>query len=201
MCVRARACVHYICYHTYMMNIHVCIGLTCYPQYAPDDPPSTGQKCDDLGTAWGSLSRPPSLPSLPSSLPSLPLTLSLLSYLSFSLLPSPSSLLSLCHLTHSPKCAGVCSVGKPLLPGSGFDYDVDSIKRTRSIPLPDLFLEQPGCGIMPFVVRSNSAGKPSYSMRPAQRRLRVNSLAILCAGRFGGGLYQEGCDEGLNQKV
>ena len=73
------------------MNIYVCIGLKCDPQYAPDDPPSTGQKCDDLGTAWGS-ARSLALPPLPSFLSSLPPTYSLSPFLSLFLSPSLSFL-------------------------------------------------------------------------------------------------------------
>jgi len=55
---------------------------------------------------------------------------------------------------------GVCAdKDKPRLPGVGFDYDVDDIKLVRSMPSTVLLAEHPECGTLPFVVRSNRAGR------------------------------------------
>jgi len=70
---------------------------------------------------------------------------------------------------------GVCN-DRPKLPASGFDYDVDALKRMLSLSYPALFSENPGCGSAPLVVRGNTAG------------------------RHGGGLFKHGCDDGLEQK-
>lgn len=71
---------------------------------------------------------------------------------------------------------GVCSIDKPKLPGLGFEYDADILTRTLLLTLPELFSEHPGCGSMPVAFRSNRAG------------------------RHGGGLFQQDCDEGIKQK-
>ena len=65
---------------------------------------------------------------------------------------------------------------KPRLPSSGFDYDATSLTRMLSLPMPKLFEEQPGCGRLPLRVRGNRAG------------------------RYGGGVFQRGCDMGLDEK-
>ena len=72
------------------------------------------------------------------------------------------------------KAWGKCA--KPKLPCSGHDYDTEDLKRILSMSLPDLFAEQPGCGSSQLIVQSNSAG------------------------RHGGGLYQDACDNGLQQR-
>ena len=65
---------------------------------------------------------------------------------------------------------------KPKLPSFGFDYNVEEMTRILSLTPSELFAENPGCGRSQLVLQSNSAG------------------------RFGGGLYQAGCDNGLQQR-
>ena len=72
---------------------------------------------------------------------------------------------------------GVCSdSNKPKLPSAGFDYDLKVLEKIRLMTLPALLEAHPGCGTLPLTVRSNHAS------------------------RHGGGLFQDGCDTGLEQK-
>lgn len=73
------------------------------------------------------------------------------------------------------KAWGICA-DKPRVPGLGFDYDPADLARLLSLSYPQLFAEHKGCGTLPVVVRSNKAG------------------------RYGGGLFQAGCDVGLEEK-
>ena len=53
---------------------------------------------------------------------------------------------------------GVCH-DKVKLPSSGFDYEVQTLARIRSMPLAPLFREYTECGTTPLVVRFNEAGR------------------------------------------
>ena len=83
----------------------------------------------------------------------------------------------LCNLdcTDLGKAWGVCS-DKVKLPSAGFDYDAQVLEQIRLMTIPALFEAYPLCGKMPLVVRDNRAS------------------------RHGGGLYQDGCDMGLEEK-
>ena len=65
---------------------------------------------------------------------------------------------------------------KPKLPSFGFDYDADAMQSLLSLPLSDLFAANPGCGSSQLVLQKNKAA------------------------RYGGGLHQQMCNQGLQQR-
>ena len=70
---------------------------------------------------------------------------------------------------------GVCDAAVRL-PSRGFEYDADMLKSILHMSPQQLFAGYPGCGTLPLMVRSNRAG------------------------RHGGGLFQQACDTGFEQK-
>jgi len=79
-----------------------------------------------------------------------------------------------CTITHDVLHVrrGVCS-DKVKLPTVGFEYDPDALIEMLSLPLSDLFAQNPQCGSSQLLLQNNRAG------------------------RYGGGLFQQACDKGL----
>ena len=74
------------------------------------------------------------------------------------------------------KAWGVCS-SQPKLPSLKMNYDAEFLHRLRTLSAPQIFAEHEGCGSLPLIISGNRAG------------------------RYGGGVYQNGCDSGIRTRT